>query len=83
MSASHQSIPGSYGEDAARQLCHDPVPCRTFADAVRMAEDGKTDIALLPIQRTRRKAASARPAACCSTPACLWSAKHTATSGTA
>ena len=52
MRASYQGLPGSYGECAVRQLGHEPVSCVTFADAVRMVEDGKADVALLPVENS-------------------------------
>ena len=45
--ASYQGVPGSYGEGATKRLGYEPAPCATFADAAKMAEDGKTDVALL------------------------------------
>lgn len=52
MRASYQGIPGSYSECAAKRLGHEPMPCVTFADAARMVEDGKADVALLPIENS-------------------------------
>ena len=50
--ASYQGVPGSYSECAARQLGHEPVSCVTFAGAAEMVEDGKADVALLPIENS-------------------------------
>lgn len=50
--ASYQGVRGSYGECAARQLGHEPVPCVTFTDAIRTVEDGQADVALLPIENS-------------------------------
>lgn len=52
MRASYQGVPGSYSECAARQLGHEPIPCVTFADTVKMVESGKADVALLPIENS-------------------------------
>lgn len=52
MRASYQGIPGSYSEGVARQLGHEPVPCATFADTIRLVLDGQADVALLPIENS-------------------------------
>lgn len=50
--ASYQGVPGSYSECAVRRLGYEPVSCVTFADAVRMAECGDADVALLPVENS-------------------------------
>ena len=52
VTTSYQGVPGSYSECAALQLGYKPVPCVSFAETVKMAEDGNTDIALLPIENS-------------------------------
>ena len=48
----YQGIPGAYGEEAAKRLGLDPMPCRSFTECVRMAEDGNADAALLPVENS-------------------------------
>lgn len=52
VTASYQGAPGAYSECAALRLGYEPVPCATFAEAARMAEDGGVDVALLPIENS-------------------------------
>lgn len=52
VTASYQGMRGAYGEGAALQLGYEPVPCATFAEAARMAEDGNVDVAMLPIENS-------------------------------
>lgn len=52
MRVSYQGIAGSYSECAARQLGYEPVSCVTFTDAANMVEEGKVDMALLPIENS-------------------------------
>lgn len=50
--AAYQGMPGAYGESAVLGLGHEPVPCATFADTVMAVEDGRADIALLPVENS-------------------------------
>lgn len=51
-SIAYPGMKGSYSESVAKRLCTTPVSCATFAEAVKLAENGGTDTALLPIENT-------------------------------
>ncbi|KAF9617206.1 hypothetical protein IFM89_035088 [Coptis chinensis] len=54
LKVAYQGVPGAYSEFAAKTACPDctPLPCRAFLDAITAVEEGKADLAVLPVEST-------------------------------
>ena len=51
---SYQGMPGAYSDLACQQACPDytPLSCPTFKDAIYAVKDGKSDLAMIPIDNS-------------------------------
>jgi prephenate dehydratase len=49
-----QGEPGAYSHQACRETKpdHDPLPCRTFEDAIEAVRKGNAELAMLPVENT-------------------------------
>ncbi|KAF5188071.1 Arogenate dehydratase/prephenate dehydratase 6 protein [Thalictrum thalictroides] len=54
LKVAYQGVPGAFSEFAAKQAFSDciPLPCRAFLDAITAVEEGKADLAVLPVEST-------------------------------
>ncbi|KAL5727715.1 hypothetical protein ACHQM5_000878 [Ranunculus cassubicifolius] len=54
LKVAYQGVPGAYSEFAAKTAFSEciPLPCRAFIDVITAVEDGKADLAVLPVEST-------------------------------